>query len=192
MTGDLCVYDDVKSRLSLVNDNVEADITGLISSCSESMRQEAGRIFDVETYDEFYSGVGGRQRQLWTRQWPIVSITALYVYPNYGPPNGIPQSPDRVQPGYTWAPGGGKIVLIGYTFPAGSDNIELQYQAGYAPIPMDLSEACIRYVMYIFKSDSWVGMKSKAQAGETTAFITDHMPAGVLRVCQRYKKVVPT
>jgi len=186
MATDLCVYSDVKARLRLSNDNDQAILAELITACSEDIREEANRTFDVESYDEFYSGAGGNQRQLWTRQWPLVSVASLAI-----DGESIPQSPDGIQAGYVFQAGGGKIVLRHHHFRRGIDNIELQYSAGYATVPPDLNQACIKLVMFRFKSDAWTGMKSKAMAGETTTFDTSHMPSDVLRVVQRYKRVIP-
>lgn len=185
--GDLCTYADVKARLRLQNDDAQQVLQDLITGASEDIRQETMRHYDVKTYTEYHSGRGVAQTQLWLRQWPVIEVTSLKI-------DGyvIPKAADNQSPGYWSTPDedSSRLLLNGYYFSPGNQNIEVSYRAGYSAIPADLKQACIRLVQYRFKADEWVGQRSKSLGGEVVSFVTDHMPAEVLRVCQRYKKVI--
>ena len=164
-------------------------LTRLITAASEDIRQECSRRFDIEAYDEFYNGAGWGHGVLITRQWPIVSIQALII-----DNRTIPAQPAPGMPGYTFTnnDSASHVTLYGYEFTRGTDNIELQYNAGYATIPADLNQACIELVGYRYSGKSRIGHKSKSLQGETVSFITAHMPDFVLRPVQRYRRVTPT
>jgi len=188
VTGDLCLLADVKDWLDLTVSTKDGQLTRLITAASEDIRQEASRVFDIENYDEIYSGAGWGHGILLTRHWPIVSITSLTI-----DNQSIPAQLGAGQRGYTWTnnDAASHVMLWGYEFTRGTDNIELLYRAGYAQLPYDLTQACIDLVAYRFLGRQRIGQKSKSIVGEVVTFQTDHMPDNVLRVVQRYKKVIP-
>ena len=124
-------------------------------------------------YDEFYDG-NGNQRQF-VRNWPINSVTGVYVN---GTP--IPASTGVTQPGYVIDGSGKSIVLrtIGYAAPSyrnalaviggnyffarGIQNVEIQYTAGFSAVPYDLSLAVMQTVAQTYTQQSIIYTKSKA------------------------------
>jgi uncharacterized phiE125 gp8 family phage protein len=194
MTGDLATLADVKAWLGLTQGADDALLARLITAASEDIRQETERVFHPSAYDEFYNGAGWEQTILVTRQWPIISVASLTIDGNQ-----IPAQPGANQRGYVFrnSASAGKIVLAGYEFTSGSENVELAYTAGYADgsgnflPPADLAQAAIDLVAYRYTGKSRIGQRSKTLAGETVSFITDHYPDSVQRVIQRYRRVIP-
>ena len=194
MTGDLCTLAEVKDWLGLTTATDDARLARLITAASEDIRQECNRSFEPANYTESHSGYGYGQVVLVTRQWPVISVASLMI------DNAtIPAQPSAGRPGYTIinADSAGHVVLDGYEYARGKNNIQLTYRAGYADThgvfdpPADLTQAAIDLVAYRYTGKSRIGQKSKTLAGETVTYITDHYPDSVTRVIQRYKRVIP-
>jgi hypothetical protein len=76
-------------------------------------------------------------------------------------------------------------------FCIGTQNIEVQYTAGYSLTPYDVNDAVIKLVGYQFKRAAWVGMKQTihAQTLGTRTFESWWVPPEVEEVIQYYRRL---
>lgn len=125
-------------------------------------------------YDEFYDGNGNDR--LAVRNWPITAITAVI---DTGVT--IPQSTSTTSPGWFIDSDKKFIGLRGWIadrnpyrirqprtqrigFTLGTQNVEIQYTAGFSAIPFDL-EMCVRkQAAWQYKQKGWIGQGSQAMA----------------------------
>ena len=194
---DLTTLQQVKSYLNLCDSTSDSIISWAITSASVYWLWRTGRINSdgsVPTkspfvqplpYNEWYDGNGNDR--LFLRQSPIVSVQALMV-------NGtlIQQSLAWGQTGFVIdqngrsltfrsAGGGGRAgaytyyaySLAGFAtcFPIGTQNINVQYTAGYSAIPPDVNEAVTEMVGLTVKRRGWIDQKQNAQP-ETIGTVT--------------------
>jgi hypothetical protein len=159
-------------------------LTNLIESASEDMQNEANRPLELMDHVENYNGYDSRI--LVTRNYPITEVTELTI-------DGvsIPAKPagSFTNIGYTFTDR--HITLSGKVFLRGLDNVSISYSAGYDPIPADLRQACVDLVSFRYRAKDRIGLISKGLAGETITYDIRHLPAQVMRVVQRYKRVIP-
>lgn len=125
-------------------------------------------------YDEFYDGNGNDQLPL--NNWPITAVAAV-IDTGYT----IPQSTSTTSPGWVvdqshkfivlryggtlysrgWRGRGGS-ARVGFTL--GTQNIEVQYTAGFNGIPFDLEMLARKIVGLNYRRRGWIGQKSQAMA----------------------------
>lgn len=166
----------------------DALIAKAITSVSESCRSYCQTKFDVETYTEYRSGGGWGQTRIFTKYQPIVSVTSLTIDDVVMTPL-LSNIPDPNGSGYAYTENA--ILLYGYEFTKGQDNVIIVYSAGYATVPYDLNQIAVEWVCFKYREKDRIGHKSKTLAGETVAFITDDMPAFVKAGLQKYKRILP-
>lgn len=159
------------------------------------------------SFNEWYDGNGNDR--LFLRNRPIVSVSLLQV-------NGvsIPASTGFSVPGYvidqngrslalrtgsgwaagSWPVGAGSYYQRNfgsiYSFFQGTQNINVQYTAGYASTPQDVNDAIIQLVGYTFKSKGWIGQQSVAQTDNvgTIQYVKWYCPPYVDDVIDQYKR----
>lgn len=193
-TADLCMLYQAKARLRITSTTDDEMIAEFIRAASADIRAETGRTFiPVQEYTEYRSGVGYGQVRFITKEWPIVSLVSVTdLNQNNGQPFPV-GNPATETPGayFVNTPAGGTILLYGYSFSKGDENIVGIYTAGYGTLPFDLTDACARLVAYRYVELDRIGLRSKGLAGETTSYITSAFPDPVQRVINRYKRFIP-
>lgn len=150
---------------------------------------------------QVYNGSGSNILAL--RDWPVVSLTSVYV-------NGVSMA---LSSGY----GIGGVAVTGSErkfiailaamsgasnypilssspgiFHRGTNNIQVNYQAGYGYVPEDLEQAVCEGVSLNYKRKAWQDMKSESQSttgsSGTTTHQDWHLSPGVERVIQYYSR----
>jgi hypothetical protein len=181
--SDLTTLANVKQYLGITNTGDDALLTSLVSRVSQNVQTWLGRSILSASYTEIYDGSGGYV--LVPKNYPITAIASLSIDTIV-----VPLAPDSTQPGYMW--NADKIVLVnGYRFTRNLQNVVVSYTAGYAATPMDLEEAVIELIGFIYKGRDRIGLASKGLAGEQTNFITKDMPETVRTVLNQYKRYIP-
>jgi hypothetical protein len=140
-----------------------------------------------DTYDEIRSGNGYGHMQLFMRHWPITAVSAVTI-------NGLTIPAKSVTANFFSS--GFKfddksIVLMGYAFEKGIDNVEVEYTAGYDSIPADITQACIELTALRYRERTRIGENSKSLAGEVVSFNTKAMTDSILESLNRYRRVIP-
>ena len=92
----------------------------------------------------------------------------------------------------TGAPAQGQYSVTSgvYAFNAADNGASVLLTYGY--IPADLAQACLEWASQRFKSQQWIGLRSKSLGGqETISYDTGAMPAAISLMLQAYKRVTP-
>lgn len=109
------------------------DLAAIITGASVSMQSYASRVFGSQAYSVTLNGQGGDRVSL--PNTPITAVTALSI-------DGVavPASSGPTKAGYVFSDT--QVLLRGYRFCRGVQNVALSYTAGFATIPMDIQRAC--------------------------------------------------
>jgi hypothetical protein len=123
-------------------------------------------------------------------QYPIVSITTVRINETaYTESTGVYNSG-----WFIYSQRSGILGLRGYEWLAGFKNIELVYNAGFATIPADLEEACIKQVVWHLKQgkkEHLLGQSGKSLAdGSISLNVTGALLPEVKTTLDHYGKIM--
>lgn len=164
----------------------DAELTRLIAAVSKKVRTDAGRALDVPAAarTEHHDGDGGTVLIL--DEYPVASVASVVV--DGGTP--IPVRPTPTDAGYVLAdPAIGKIVLVGYAFTRGVQNVAVTYSAGWATVPEDLEQAVIELVALAFTDEDHVGQSYRNVGGEVVDFRGGAQLAHAREVVNSYRRI---
>jgi hypothetical protein len=83
-------------------------------------------------------------------------------------------------------------VIRGYAVPRKAGCVSLQYTAGYAVPPADLSQACIELVALRYRERGRIGEVAKAiGGGQTVSYSQKDMSDSIKSLIQQYRRVAP-
>jgi uncharacterized phiE125 gp8 family phage protein len=195
--GDLCTLAQVREWLSLAvgqtGDN--ALLERLITACSAGIKDYVQRPLLSETYSESYNGTGTSKLVL--KNYPITAVSNLLIG-NVA----VTEASDPTAYGFLFngavlylsSAGAATSPNVGNIFPAGNQNVQVTYTAGYASTPDDIVQACVEFVAYKYQQRKHTGRKSdNIQAGGMgTTYQEGYMPPEVKAMLNKYKRVVPT
>ena len=189
MSGDLTTLANAKEYLGLTNTVNDSLISRLISAASNFMQTWMSRTIALQTYNDVRNGMNGNRMVLLNQ--PIVSIISLGinglvvpVRPPLGPGASIP-------PPFGFTFDDTSIMLTGYLFCQGFQNVYITYTAGFATTPPDIEQACIDMIGDWFKYKDRIGKNSEGIEGQTISFLNPEISARCLSVLQTYKRVTP-
>jgi hypothetical protein len=213
---DLTTLENVKAWIDQSGDSDDQTISDCITAFSAYLLRIFGRssqgsvpatssLVAAASYDEFYDGNG--QDKLYVRNWPVNSIALLAV-------DGIsiPVSTSVTSPGVVVDQSGRAIVLRGGYgsgparfadlrrsgrgrsggFALGRQNVELQYNGGFAGTPEDL-EMCARKVVGLnYKRTDWIGQRSQmiGNGGGSVFYDSWEMDPGCVRTIEFYRPTI--
>ncbi len=137
--GELCTIAQVKAYLRITASSHDAVFTALVEGISAKMERYMRRHIVSDTYDEYHDG-GSYFDALGVRESPIIGTPTVTV-------------DGSAFTDFTIDADAGLLFYDGATFgvvgwPGGRRNIRVQYTAGYASVPVELREACIKQVAY--------------------------------------------
>ena len=200
---DITTLAAVKAWANVLSVNEDQIIQDAITAFSAYVLHQTGRgnadgsipttsPFNTPTsYDELYDGTGNDMLPI--RNWPITAVSSV----NAG---GITVTPSQgiTNPGYIvdqskkflvlrgGAPGyfrgvygrgffGGRGSEGGPGWPLGTQNIEVQYTAGFAATPFDLEMMARKVVSLFYKRRGWIGqrMQMMAQGAGSVSYTSD-------------------
>jgi hypothetical protein len=182
---DISTIANVKAWTGVISSNEDQTIQDALTAFSSHILHLTGRgpadgsipaaspFTSVVSYDEFYDGNGNDRLPL--RNWPIQSVTLVS---DAG--RSIASAVGFSGPGYVVDQSKKFIVLRGmvspgyavfrsprfghFGFTLGTQNIEVQYTAGFSAVPFDLEMLARKVVALNYKSRQWIGQKSQAMA----------------------------
>lgn len=180
---DLTTIAAVKSYGGLAASVDDELLQSLVSSYSQWVRSWCNRDFTINTYDLWRDGYG--TRTIMVPQWPITAVNLIET-----DGRAIDASPSWGARGYRFSER--SITLDGGAcFSFGMQNIHINYTAGYAEVPFDITQAVNELVLLRYKLRTMVEWSSKSLAGETVSLNTKDMPASVATILRQYASVVP-
>lgn len=180
--GDLTNISVVAPWLNVTSDAEKAILSQLITSYSTWIQSWLSRNIPEQDYQDTFDGTGSNR--LFMPQWPITYVSSVAI-------DGvsIPQAESATASGFRFSDTA--IVLNGYKFSRGDANVQIDYTAGYDPIPADLSRACVDMVAIHYRAKDRIGVASKGLAGETIAYSLVDMPQQVKTILTQYRKTCP-
>ena len=182
---DLCTLADLKAWLPNQGNNDDITLQSLITNASLQVLQFIDRPHILasvlgnltETYD------GNDSDRLLPRQFPIISVTGVTV-------DGVPiqQAATSTTAGFLWD--SRRVLLRGFRFCPGVQNIQLAYSAGYSSVPLDLRQAAIEAFALAYRQRVRIGEKSNSMNGQITiAFDMSDVPPRSLAVFKQYRRL---
>lgn len=182
MADDLITVAELQGYMTRVGSPGPTDTTlmaALITRTSAAVSGYIQRDLFTGSRTQVASGSGGAV--LVFEEWPATAVASVTV-------NGVavPPAPDDVQPGYAFDEQA--LYLRGRAFTRGVKNVRVSYTAGYASIPEDVKHAVCELVMLRLKERDWIGVTSKALAGETVSYVQGEMRPAVRAILDRYRR----
>ncbi len=180
--ANLTTIGNVKEWLGLDSCDDDALLTRMVSALSRYIQSWLNRDLLTASYSETRDGSGSRKIMM--SNYPVTAVSSLTI-------DGlaIPQAVDSRGSGFMITPN--LIVLVGgYAFTQGMQNVVISYTAGFAVTPPELEQACIELIAMRYKERDRIGQVSKSIGGETVTFSQKDFPADVLTILNNYKKVV--
>jgi uncharacterized phiE125 gp8 family phage protein len=180
---DLTTLDSVKAWLKITGTSDDALLKRLITASTQFITQWLNRDIFQQSYTESRNGTGGTRMSL--ANYPVTAVASLSI-----DGTTIPVSTDYTVNGYVFD--SQQIMLRGYRFNRGFQNVVLTYTAGYVAVPAELEQACIELLSLRYKERDRIGMTSTTVNGnETAAYFTGDMPKSVQTMLQNWKRVIP-
>jgi hypothetical protein len=182
---DLCTLADLKAWLPNQGNNDDANLQALISNGSLQILQYIDRahilISTIGALNEMYDGSGSDR--LLPHFFPIVAVTGVSV-----DGSAVPQATSPTASGFLWD--SRRVLLRGYAFNRGVQNIQIAYTAGYVSVPLDLKQAAIDTFALIYRQRTHIGEKSSSMSGQVTlAFDMSEIPARAMSVFNQYRRI---
>jgi hypothetical protein len=165
------------------NTEMDAALQDLIARVSVSIENYLQRTIARGPRVDVRDGTGGTA--MMTRDFPVASVQAVEV-----DGQAIPAAGGFGRSG--WRLGDGRtIVLEGYRFARGVQNIRIAYTAGFAAVPGDVEQACIETVALAWARAEHIDVSSKSLAGETISYITSELTPSAKQMLGNYRRVAP-
>lgn len=172
----------VKEWMGIKGDADDALLARLITAASAYIETWTNRTFASQAYSELRDGTGGQKMMF--AETPVSAVSSVVV-------NGLPIPPYAGGTGAGYKFDASRVVLFGYTFGRGHNNVELNYTAGYSATPPEIEQACIELVSLRYKERDRIGHQSKSLVGETVTFMIRDFPDSVRTILNNYRKVIP-
>lgn len=160
----------------------DALLAALITGSSAAIQNFLNRDLSFRRRTEVYDGTGSVTITL--HDYPVETIHALTINDV-----AIPQSVGVNSPGWVKTRAGAAL-RGGYRFEKGLQNVVMDYSAGYAVIPAEIQQSCIKLVASEFKRRDVINVASKGIGGESISFNADDVREAV-KSLSSYQRVTP-
>jgi hypothetical protein len=203
--GDLTTLGDVKSWLQTGQNAFpttdDALLTRLITAASQLIQTWLNRQIISQDWIEARDGLGNALGPSDVRYqfaaFPVTAVSRVVVDGIVIPAIPTPaQSATAAvgamaaQSGYLFTPT--QLVIRGYAVPRKAGCVSMQYTAGYAVPPADLSQACIELVALRYRERGRIGEVTKAiGGGQTVSYSQKDMSDSIKSLIQQYRRVAP-
>jgi len=182
---DLCALADLKAWLPNQGNNDDATLQSLITNGSLQVLQYLNRPHILAsvlgTINEAHDG--NDSDRLLPHYFPVISVNSVTV-----DGNPIAQAGAPWLSGFLWD--GRRILLRGFTFNRGVQNVQIVYTAGYLTVPLDLKQAAIEAFALAYRQRTHIGERSNSMSGQVTlAFDMSEVPPRALCVFNQYKRL---
>jgi hypothetical protein len=182
---DLCTLADLKAWLPNQGNNDDVTLQSLITNASLQVLQFINRPHILasvlgnlsETYD------GNDSDRLLPHQFPIIAVASVGI-------DGvaIQQAASPTTAGFLWD--SRRVLLRGFRFCRGVQNVQISYTAGYSSVPLDLKQAAIEAFALAYRQRVRIGEKSNSMNGQITiAFDMSDVPPRSLAVFNQYRRL---
>jgi hypothetical protein len=182
---DLCTLTDLKAWLPNQGNNDDVALQSLISNGSVQILQFLNRPHILagvigaltENYD------GNNSDRLLPHTFPIIAVSAVTI-------DGVPIPAATSSTTAGFLNDARRILLRGFHFCHGVQNVTVSYTAGYANVPLDLKLAAIETFALAYRQRTHIGEKTNAMGGQVTlSFDMSDIPPRSMNVFQQYKRM---
>lgn len=183
---DFCTIAELQGWLPGQTNNDTATLQTLITNGSSQILQYINRPHIlasaignlVETYD------GNDSDRLLPRYFPIIAVSAVSI----DTVTTLVQSTAPNVSGWLWD--SRRILLRGFRFSRGVQNVTISYTAGYSSMPLDLKQAALEFFALTYRQRTHIGERSQSLGGQVTVSfdMSDIQPRSKL-VFQQYRRV---
>lgn len=183
---DLCTLAELKAWLPNQSNNDDTNLQSLITNGSffilnEYLNRPHILASVLGSITETYDGTG--TDHLLPRNFPIISVASVTI-----DTVAISQAASTVTSGFLWDQR--RIMLRGFRFSRGLQNVSITYTAGYSSVPIDLKQAAIEAFALTYRQRPHIGEKSNSMGGQVTlSFDMSDCPARSLSVFNQYRRV---
>jgi hypothetical protein len=182
---DLCTVAELKSWLPNQGNNDDVTLQSLITNASLQVLQYIDRPHILssvlglltENYD------GNDSDRLLPRNFPIISVSSVSI-------DGVAVQPATTPTtaGYLWD--GRRILLRGFRFCRGLQNVQLSYSAGYPSVPLDLKQAAVEAFALTYRQRVRIGEKSNSMSGQVNvSFDMGDVPPRSMAIFSQYRRL---
>ena len=181
----LVTDEQILDFLGIDDDAEEVEIIKqILNSVEKDVQNYIDRTLEVGTYKEYYDGSGSRN--LFLNNKPITVMTKLRVYDSRYRDNYT----DIDEDDYLVYEDEGRLYAFN-GFPLGKQNIYVEYNAGYDPIPNDIKFAIKRIVkeMYRQHTENSEGLTSFSLGDQSISFEDGSFSKQVTRILEYYRRI---
>lgn len=183
----LTTLENVKESLSITASDDDDLLKRLINAATELIESETGRRFKKTDHEgELHDGEG---QDLALTNYPILDSddsetdpVISHVYDSRGNSDVIDEDTYR----YNKKIGN---VFRSSGWPEGSDNISVDYTAGYETIPSDLEQACIELVSLTYNRRKSLGIKDESDGAYSISYADAQKSPQTQTVIELYKNI---
>lgn len=184
---DLCALADLKAWLPNQGSNDDAALQALISNGSLQVLQYLNRphilAAALGALNETCDGNGSDR--LLPHSFPIISVSGVTI-----DGRAVPQAASPTGSGFLWD--ARRVLLRGFTFNRGLQNVQISYTAGYPAVPLDLKQAAIEAFALAYRQRTHIGERSNSMSGQVTlAFDMSDVPPRSLSIFNQYRRLAP-
>lgn len=169
----------VKEYLGITTSTDDSLLARLVAASSRWFTNQCGRDIAYTIYVDTVDGNG--EDVMLLKNSPVSAITSVSV-------DGvvIPVRPSLTGSGYVFNTY--SVILAGYEFTEGLQNVQIVYEAGLSPVPEDVEQAVIELVALKYRERSHVGNASQTLAGTSVSFLPSMVPQAVKDVVELYRR----
>lgn len=183
MSDQFCTVADAKQYI-ILGRTVTADeglLQRLIDRSTKAIQTYLRQDIFLGEYTEVRNGTGTNLLVL--ARDPVVSVSSIAL--------GIPGRRVALTADTDYITTASAIQLLtGAVFPRGVGLVSVTYVAGYAEVPLDIVDACAKWVALKYKQLERNGQLSVTQQGQTVTFDPAAMPGDVKLQLEPYRRVV--
>lgn len=180
-TGDLCTVSDVKAFLDIPAGTTTNDalLQTLVTNASSFVNNMVNRNLLSASYTETRNGVGGDRLPF--REYPVTAVASVAI-------DGRAIQPSTSPEGFGYVFDDTMLYLRCGIFPRGVQNVVIQYTAGYANTPADISQACVEIVAAKYKRRTDIHISGKSINGESVTFNQLDLPKSAASTLSNYAR----
>lgn len=182
---DLCLLSELKAWLPNMSGNDDVTLQNLITNGSIQVLQYLNRTHIlasvIGTLNENYDG--NDSDRLLPKTFPIISVASVSI-------DGVavPQATTAVMAGFL--SDSRRVLLRGFRFCRGVQNVALSYTAGYPIVPLDLKQAAIEDFALSYRKRTHIGELSNSMNGQVTvSYDRSATPQESLDTYNQYRRV---
>lgn len=189
-TVDLITAADAQAAMSAAGVSYSGDVQQLVTEVSAQIQQYLSRAIPSQSFSVTLDGIGGKRILL--PNTPITAVSSLSV-------DGVAIPPAANATGSGFVFSQTTVMLRGYDFCRGVQNIALAYTAGFTTVPQDLQRACKEGILAYLSSmtsgdvraNSLKAGDSAVDFGDQTAMASLCLTPNVTSILNQWRRMAP-